>query len=174
MLNNDNASLFQDKYYKQFTRQKSNSDYSNERRHKNRIISNTNRANKRTQNFSQYRGSSLFGTGNIFWKLLLRNTYIFIQWNSRIFVSQHSFCDSLLNYTFLRKKSILFSQISTLISLQCNLLEIISRSIIVIKFKNQADLYFRRHLEKLFVRRRRKSSSGCNRNKWNKESCKWT
>ncbi|XP_012229836.1 uncharacterized protein osk [Linepithema humile] len=55
------------KYYKQFTRQKSKFDYSNERRERNRTIFNTNRTNKRIQNFGQRRDPYLFGTAGT-WK----------------------------------------------------------------------------------------------------------
>lgn len=54
-----------DKYYKQFARQKNHSEYYNDHRQKNRIIFNTNRANKRIQNFGQRRDPNLFGTDGI-------------------------------------------------------------------------------------------------------------
>lgn len=50
------------KYYKQFTRPRNNFEYNNERRQKDRIMQNTNRTNRRTQDF-HYRRDPYFKNG---------------------------------------------------------------------------------------------------------------
>lgn len=55
------------KYYKQFMRNNGNFEYKNdERREKNRLIYNTNRANRRSQDLSHRRDPKFFGTNGVY------------------------------------------------------------------------------------------------------------